>query len=64
MGNREQWVSIAELAAELGVPPATVYQWRSQGQGPRGGRFGKHVRFRRVDVDAWIAARMDDGAAA
>lgn len=41
------------LADYLGVPLATVYQWNSRGTGPKRIRIGKHVRYRRADVDAW-----------
>ncbi|MGY1705522.1 helix-turn-helix transcriptional regulator [Geodermatophilus sp. SYSU D00697] len=47
-------MTVQDVAAYLGVPVATVYQWNSRGQGPRRYRLGKHVRYRRADVDAWI----------
>ena len=59
MSNSERWVSIGDLADELNVPVTTVYQWRSRGHGPRGAKFGRHVRFRRSDIDAWITQRLD-----
>lgn len=45
------------VAAYLGVPVATVRAWRVAGIGPRGFRVGKHVRYRRSDVDGWIEAQ-------
>lgn len=59
-----EWIGIEQLAAELGVPVRTIYTWRSTGKGPRGAVFGKHVRFRRADVDAWIETRFDAPAGA
>lgn len=59
----KDWTSIEELAEELGVPVRTVYAWRHRGIGPRGHKIGKHVRFRRVDVEAWLE-RCADGAPA
>lgn len=47
-----------ELAAYLGVPVQTIYQWRTRGYGPPGTRIGKHVRFRPADVEAWVAERI------
>jgi excisionase family DNA binding protein len=38
----------------LGVPEATLAQWRYQGKGPRFFKVGKHVRYRKSDVDAWL----------
>lgn len=52
-------LSVRELAELLQVPAATIYRWRSRGEGPRGYRIGKHVRFRRVDVEAWLESRRD-----
>ena len=42
------------LAAFLDVPLATVYKWSSEGTGPRSIRVGKHLRYRRADVDRWL----------
>ena len=57
---------VAGVAAYLGVPVATVRFWRSTGTGPRGFRAGKHLRWTRAAVDAWVAeqtAADDRGAA-
>lgn len=56
--NRE-WIGVEALAEELGVPVRTVYAWRAKGRGPRAATFGRHLRFRRDDVDAWIEGQMD-----
>ena len=53
-------ISPAQLAAELGIPTQTVYRWRTEGKGPRGRRIGRHVRFARHDVDAWLESVADD----
>jgi excisionase family DNA binding protein len=55
-----EWIGIEQLAEELGVPVRTIYQWRSKGSGPRGATFGRPVRFRRSDVEKWIATRLDE----
>ena len=36
-------IDITELAAYLGVPIGTVYDWRVSGKGPRAHRIGKHL---------------------
>jgi len=54
-----EWIGIEQLSEELDVPIRTIYAWRSKGYGPRGATFGKHVRYRREDVEAWIAGRFD-----
>lgn len=58
-------LSPAALAEYLDVPIATVYRWRSRGDGPPGIRVGRHVRYRRRDVEAWLdsqAPRRPDAA--
>lgn len=52
-------ISPAELAAALGVPLATIYTWRSRGYGPPAVKVGKHLRWRREDVEAWLEERRD-----
>lgn len=59
MPNNEQpWLSNEEFAKEFGVPLLTVRKWRSEGTGPRGIRFGRHVRYSRQEVDSWVARRQ------
>jgi excisionase family DNA binding protein len=48
-------LTIQELAAELHVSCQTLYDLRSQGRGPAGFRIGRHLRFRRSEIDAWLA---------
>ena len=55
----EPLLSVAELAEYLGVPVSTVYDWRSNGTGPVGHRFGKHVKFAVSDVRAWVESQRD-----
>ena len=56
-----EWISPEQLAAELDIPVKTLYQWRYRGTGPRADRIGKHVRYRRRDIEAWLATRADGG---
>jgi excisionase family DNA binding protein len=56
------WIGVEDLAAELGVPVRTIYAWRTKGKGPRAATFGKHLRFRRKDGDAWCESQMDQQA--
>lgn len=52
-------LSIEELAEYLGVPVATIYDWRVDGKGPCGVRVGRHVKFAQHDVQAWIDAHRE-----
>lgn len=47
-----------DLADYLGVPKKTLEQWRYLGKGPAYAKVGKHVRYRRSDVDAWVDSRI------
>lgn len=59
MSENNEFIGIDELAQRLGVPVRTIYSWRVQGKGPRSATFGKHVRYRRADVDEWIEQQFD-----
>lgn len=52
-----EYLSPEALAELLDVPLGAVRKWRHEGTGPAGFRVGKHVRYAREDVDAWIAAQ-------
>ncbi len=52
----EEWLTTEELAELLKVPVPTVRAWRHNGSGPEGVRLGRHVRYRRSTVAAWITA--------
>jgi excisionase family DNA binding protein len=52
-------MTIAELSAMLGVPVDTLYGWRHRGEGPTGYRIGRHVRYRRSSVEAWLEEQAD-----
>lgn len=60
MNGPDLFLSPRELAEYLGIPVATLYQWRHRGEGPRGFRIGKHVRYRLIDVDEWIEEQLED----
>jgi len=57
-------LSPAELADYLNVPIATVYRWRSRGDGPPGIRVGRHVRYRREAVEKWLDEQSSPDSAA
>jgi len=55
----ERLLTIVELSEMLGVPVDTLYGWRHRGEGPQGYRIGRHVRYRRAAVEAWLEERLD-----
>lgn len=50
-----EWLSLAEVAGEYRIPPETLYWHRHAGTGPPSYRAGKRVRYRRSEVEAWLA---------
>lgn len=45
---------VDRAARFLGVPSATLYQWRYRGNGPKGHKVGRYVRYFPADVIAWV----------
>jgi hypothetical protein len=43
-----------DVAGYLGVPIATLYQWRYLGTGPVAYRVGRHLRYDPATVRAWL----------
>jgi excisionase family DNA binding protein len=62
MKKLDPLLSAQELADYLEVPLATLYAWRYRGEGPQGFRAGKHLRYRKSDIDRWINDRLPEGA--
>ena len=60
MTMTERLLSLTDLAEFLSVPVTTLYQWRHRGEGPPGYRIGRHVRYRRAEVEAWLATQTDE----
>ena len=52
-------MTLAETAAYLRTPVATLRYWRHLGLGPAGFRLGRRVIYRRGDVDRWLSERQD-----
>ena len=55
--------SIKDLSDYLGgISLASIYQWRYRGEGPTALKVGRHLRYRKVDVDAWLEQQAEDSA--
>lgn len=49
----------AQAAEILGFTEKTLTKWRLQGNGPKYAKVNnKWVRYRRCDLDAWIASKI------
>ena len=51
-----------QVAHWLAKPKATLYAWRTRGQGPRGIKVGGDLRYRRRDVEAYLDQNTDPRA--
>ncbi|WDI31849.1 helix-turn-helix domain-containing protein [Hyphococcus flavus] len=47
-----------EAAKYLGLKAATLNKWRVYGEGPPFIKVGRLVRYRRVDLDAYLSGRL------
>lgn len=53
-GGIEPVLTLAEIAAHLGVSVQALYDLRNKGRGPRGFKVGRHLHFRISEVEAWL----------
>jgi excisionase family DNA binding protein len=58
-GGHDPLLTPNEVSVFLGVPLRTIYRWRSRGDGPRGYRIGRHVRYRVDDIERWLEDHRD-----
>lgn len=52
--ERAALLTADDVASVLGIPTATLANWRYQGLGPRYLRIGRHVRYEAADLKAWL----------
>lgn len=61
MTGTVNWLSTNDAAQALGITPRTLYRFINQGDLP-GYRFGRVIRVKRADIDAFIeASRIEPG---
>lgn len=46
-------------AEYLGITSKSLYRRRERGEGPPAVKLGRLLRFRKADVDAWLAAHSE-----
>lgn len=49
----DEYLSPQELSELLGIPLGTIYQWNYRDSGPPRIKVGRHIRYRRSEVEAW-----------
>jgi predicted DNA-binding transcriptional regulator AlpA len=55
--NGEGLMSPQDVSDYLQVPVTTLHNWHYSSTGPPCAKIGRHLRYRRVDVEAWVAER-------
>ncbi len=50
----ERLWTVEDTSAFLGVPVATLYQWRHHRTGPPAYKVGRHLRYDPAEVRAWL----------
>jgi excisionase family DNA binding protein len=62
--DAEPLMTPQEVADFLRLPVLTLQTWRAKRTGPRAYRVGRHVRYRRDDLEAWFENQQAGSAAA
>lgn len=63
LSDEDRMITIQQVAAWIQVNASTIYRWMDEGQFPMPYYFGDPgtkgvtIRFRKGDVDEWIATR-------
>jgi len=53
----DELLDTERVAKVCGLSEVTLRKWRITGEGPRFVRLGRAVRYRRADLDAYLAER-------
>jgi excisionase family DNA binding protein len=59
----DRYLTPRQLSEMLSIPVKTLEMWRWRGVGPKFHKFGKLVRYKETDVQAWIKANAKGAAA-
>jgi excisionase family DNA binding protein len=60
----DDYLTVDQLAAELGVATITVKRWAALKQGPPATKIGRRVLYRRSSVQTWLARQEQKQAVA
>ena len=55
----EPWITAEEAAAHLGYALGTLYNKITDGAGIPHRKLGRHLRFRRSELDAWVEGQNE-----
>jgi excisionase family DNA binding protein len=54
-----EWLGLSAAAQMLGVHPSTLRSWADKGEIPSHRTAGGHRRFKRAELEVWVAARRN-----
>ncbi len=54
----ERLLTVHELSDYLGIPVATLYDWRVDGVGPKAVKLGRALRYPESCVRTWIEEKL------
>lgn len=54
MSGKDEWMRLADVAAESKMALSTIYYLHNKGRGPKFSRLGRTVRVKRSDFDEWF----------
>jgi len=57
----EYMMTADEVAAFLRIPKQSLYNMRTRGAGPHALKVGKHLRYRRSDIERWLDEQQESG---
>lgn len=60
-GTDHDLLTLAEAAALLRTPPATLRYWRHLGTGPCSFKIGRHIMYDENDLYGWIEQQRVNG---
>jgi excisionase family DNA binding protein len=60
-GDIDDLLTLREVADLLRVPEATLRYWRHRRAGPDSYKIGRHIRYQRNDVQAWVRRQRTAG---
>lgn len=60
--DADDFLTPQQLSAVLQVPVMTMYEWRCRGDAPPALRVGRHLRYRRTDMDEGTGSRITDSS--
>ena len=55
----DEYMTAQEVADHYRLPLQTIYGWRYKGTGPKAIKLGRHLRYRRSDVERWAEEQAD-----